>query len=129
MPEKNMEKLKLYYVFEDGCRHPVQEPLTFEDFQNALNPNRIIRNGPATIVMWADSSKTIVKRSKDTPDDPYNAYCAALAKKIYGSNSRIHKIVEKTEVQSNEKSLVEQLKDTINDLAKRLNVASGGAEK
>ena len=79
--------------------------------------------------MWADSSKTIVKRSKDTPDDPYNAYCAALAKKIYGSNSRIHKIVEKTEVQSNEKSLVEQLKDTINDLAKRLNVASGGAEK
>lgn len=69
------------------------------DAKMRVTPWRIIRNGPATIVIWMDGTKTIVKKSADTPDDDYSAFCAALAKKIYGNNSRIHKIVAKTEKQ------------------------------
>lgn len=55
--------------------------------------DRIIRNGPATIVIWTDGTKTIVKRSKGEKDDIYVAFCAALAKKLYGNNSKIKRML------------------------------------
>ena len=57
-------------------------------------PTKIIYNGPATIVFWADGTKTIVKKSKKEKDNKYNAFCAALAKKIYGTNSNVNRIVK-----------------------------------
>ena len=67
---------------------------------HVTNVKSIIRNGPATIVLWEDGTKTIVKKSADSPDDQYSAFCAALARKVYGSNHKIHKMVErKTKVQ------------------------------
>lgn len=65
-----------------------------------LKVERIVRNGPATIVFWSDGTKTIVKKSADAPDDMYYAFTAAFAKKCFGSNSQIRKIIrEKTVVQ------------------------------
>lgn len=64
---------------------------------NDYGVDRIIRNGPATIVIWKDGTKTIVKRSKGEKDDIYVAFCAALAKKLYGNNSKIKRMLnEKT---------------------------------
>ena len=62
--------------------------------QTVLTPTKIIYNGPATIVFWDDGTKTVVKRSKKDKDNKYNAFCAALAIKIYGSNSAVTRIVE-----------------------------------
>lgn len=61
---------------------------------NAPYPKKIIYNGPATIVFWEDGTKTIVKRAKKEKDNKYNAFCAALAKKIFGNNSRVNAIVK-----------------------------------
>lgn len=60
-------------------------------------PKKIIHNGPATIVFWTDGSKTVVKCATGTEPDMYNAFCAALAKKIYGTNSHLKRIIETTE--------------------------------
>ena len=60
---------------------------------NDYGVDRIIRNGPATIVIWTDGTKTIVKRSKGEKDDIYVAFCAALAKKLYGNNSKIKRML------------------------------------
>lgn len=49
------------------------------------------------VVIWADGDKTIVKRSKHDPDDLYMAFTAALAKKIYGSNSAVKRLINKKE--------------------------------
>lgn len=57
-------------------------------------PNRVIQNGPATIVFWLDGTKTIVKREKNTPNDLEAAFSAALAKKMYGTNSHIKRILK-----------------------------------
>ena len=57
-------------------------------------PDRIIFNDPATIVFWEDGTKTIVKCSKDEVFSPYFGFLAALAKKIYGTNSAVQKIVD-----------------------------------
>lgn len=46
-----------------------------------------------TIVGWLDGTATRVWLAKGEQNDPYIAFTAALAKKVYGSNSAIHRIV------------------------------------
>ena len=61
-------------------------------------PKRILRSGPATIVFWEDGTKTVVKCAAHENDNTYAAFTAALAIKIFGSNSAVKKIVKsKTE--------------------------------
>lgn len=63
-------------------------------------PKRILKSGRATIVFWADETKTIVKRAEDEPDNDYAAFTAALAIKLFKSNSALKKLIErKTEYQ------------------------------
>ena len=56
---------------------------------------RVIINGPATIVFWTDGTKTVVKLAEGERWSPEVALCFALAKKVWGSNSRIHKLAKK----------------------------------
>lgn len=63
-------------------------------------PKKIIRNGPATIVFWNNGKKTVVMKADGDTDNPYNAFCAALAIRIFGNNSALKRIIaEKTEEQ------------------------------
>lgn len=66
---------------------------------NEYTPKRILKSGNRTIVFWADGTKTIVKRAEDETESDYNAFCAALGIKLYGSNSALKRIVERTETQ------------------------------
>jgi len=61
----------------------------------SFNPKKIIRNGPATVVFWPDNTKTVVKCADGDNDSTYTAFCAALAQKIFGSNSKVKKMVSK----------------------------------
>lgn len=58
-------------------------------------PTRILQSGDRVIVFWGDGSKTIVKRSSDTPDNIYGAFTAALAIKVYGNNSQVNRIIDR----------------------------------
>ncbi|MDI9473098.1 MAG: hypothetical protein QM221_09330 [Bacillota bacterium] len=60
----------------------------------SARPKEIIREGRTTTVFWKDGETTVVKRQKGTLDDPYQAFCAALAKKIFGSNSRLIRAIK-----------------------------------
>lgn len=93
---------RLYYAYGASAglqpeypARPMQE--AFIPMQEAfiLEVKKIIKNGPATIVFWADGSKTIVKLQDGDQDDIYAAFTAALAKKIFGSTSKVKKIMEK----------------------------------
>ena len=59
-----------------------------------LRVTNIIHNGPCTIVFWMDNTKTIVKLKPGDTYDPHAAFCIAVAKKMYGNNSKISKIVD-----------------------------------
>lgn len=77
-----------------------QVPTTiYPKYRERFTPKKIIRNGKATIVFWIDGTKTVVKCSDDD-DNFYDAFTAALAKYIFGSNSAVKKIVNKTYIQS-----------------------------
>lgn len=48
-----------------------------------------------TVVLWMDGTKTIVRAAKGDKHDAYLGYCAALAKKIHGTNSALKRDLEK----------------------------------
>jgi len=60
-------------------------------------PKRIIYNDPATVVFWKDGTKTVVKRAPNEVSNHYTAFCAALAKKIFETNSHVNRIVKSGE--------------------------------
>lgn len=85
------------------CYVPMRNLCTLEEITTAwcrsfildkFTPTRILRSGPATIVFWADGTKTVVKRAPDEEDSDYAAFTAALAIKIFGSNTKLKKIVK-----------------------------------
>ena len=85
------------------CYVPIGNLCTLEEITTAWSrsfildkfaPKRILRHGPATIVFWQDGTKTIVKLSDGEEDNAYAAFTAALAIKIFGSNSKLKKIVK-----------------------------------
>lgn len=72
------------------------------------DPTKIIRNGPVTVIFWDDDTKTLVRRNENSEDDLYLAFCAALAKKVFGNNTRVKKLIEEKTVKPKERKKGEQ---------------------
>lgn len=51
-------------------------------------PKKVIFNGPATVVLWADNTKTVVKRSENEPDDREKALMYCVFKKFLDDKKR-----------------------------------------
>lgn len=66
---------------------------TIQELSQTYKVERILKSGNRTIVFWGDGSKTVVKRAEDEEDNLYNAFCAALAKRVYKSNSKLIKML------------------------------------
>lgn len=60
-----------------------------------LEIKNVIFNPPATIVFWADGTKTVVKCCEE---DVFSEECGlamAICKKVYGNDNTFHKIFKK----------------------------------
>ena len=72
----------------------------------------VIFNPPATIVLWDDNSKTVVKAQNGEPYDPEKGMAMCIVKKIYGNKGKyfnnISKWVEKYWEKEAEKDKGEQ---------------------
>lgn len=106
------EALKNYIL--EGKKMPTGGYSRLFDNDVTFVPNRlvpkvkkIIHSGPCTIVFWEDNTKTIVRLEEGKEYDEYAAFTAALAKKCYGSNSKVHKILEK----KTKRDLIEKIKN------------------
>lgn len=56
-------------------------------------PDRILKSGRATVVFWKDGTKTVVKCAAETIPNDYDAFNAALAIKVFGSNNHLKKTI------------------------------------
>jgi hypothetical protein len=87
------------------------KPITKEDLEILIGlrakescyPVRILKSGNRTIVFWTDGTKTIVKRPEDTADNDYEAFTAALAIKVFGTNSALKRIIKNKTVEQKPK--------------------------
>lgn len=68
--------------------------------------DHIFYDDVATVVFWTDGTKTVVKCPEGTPYDEYTAFCAALAKKIYGNNSKLQREIKKKARYSKKRQLI-----------------------
>lgn len=57
----------------------------FEKVDNDSLISRVIFNGPATIILWEDGTKTIAKTHSDDAFDPEKGFAVACAKKLLGN--------------------------------------------
>ena len=81
--------------------------------------DRVIFNDPATIILWKDGSKTVVKRSYDDIWDSEKGFCMAIIKKLYGNTSFIKRFMEpEEEIQI---LTVEEACENLKKFSKKLN--------
>lgn len=99
IPEHS-RKFIAYVIHERGVMAGIRAAFLEGKNKFFAYPKRIIVNGPATIVYWEDGTKTVVKCMEGTTPDVYSGFTAALAKRVYGSNTQIKKFLkEKVEIQ------------------------------
>lgn len=60
--------------------------------------DKIYLNGSHTCVVWRDGTKTVVNCAEGDYYDEYAAFTAALAKRIYGNNTALKRMLEKKTV-------------------------------
>ena len=86
----------------DGHTHKMEEtmysfhdrwlrPAKFEFREKGLGIERVLFNNPATIVFWADGTKTVVKCRKGDKWDAEKGLAMACAKKLMGNRDGYHK--------------------------------------
>lgn len=56
---------------------------------------KVIFNDPATIVLWSDGTKTVVKCGPEDSYDMEKGLAMAIVKKMAGNDSRFHKVFKK----------------------------------
>lgn len=103
MPSNNMKTITLLSDLLDY--NPFYMRLTGEGFRmcSIFDIDKVIVNGPATIVLWSDGDKTVVKCAKDEPWDEEKAFALCIAKKALGNKgnyyNKIREMYEKGEYQ------------------------------
>jgi len=90
----------------------------------APTPKKVIFSGGKTIVIWGDGTKTVVSCMEGDEFDEYSGFCAALAKKLYGSTTRAKKLMNKNkkvdEIKELSESQFEEIKSSLDSAIKAL---------
>lgn len=56
---------------------------------------QVIFSGPKTIILWKDGTKTIATCGEGDHYDKYVGFCAAVTKKMFGSTTKVKKILDR----------------------------------
>lgn len=79
-----------------------------------VQPKKLIVNGPATVILWDDGTKTVAKCSTDEPFDPEKGVAIAIAKKFV-SMTKLHRMFDDalSQISGSGKSPLEQWLESI----------------
>lgn len=82
------------YIDTSVARKIVRSTWPVEFFSNKNKIEKVIFNDPATIVIWADGTKTIVKADREK-FDPEKGLAMAIAKKFLGNQGNYYEVFKK----------------------------------
>lgn len=60
-----------------------------------VRPQKVVFHDPATVVYWADGTKTVVKCGPHDTFDPEKGLAMAVAKKHFGNGNEFHKVFKR----------------------------------
>lgn len=93
-----------------------------------LKPEKIIFNGPATIAIWPDGTKTVVKCQENDIYDAEKAIALVYLKKLYGTNKSksnyLDNLIKDVEIVDQKAKSIDTDSYTLEDAKKRLYSAS-----
>ena len=72
-------------LLEISLSLPYSKPITAMTDHKNLSINKVVYNYPATIVLWSDGTKTVVKAQGDDVYDPEKGLAMAICKKHLGN--------------------------------------------
>jgi len=75
-------------VFVGGKKKEIALDLSGTVPNNALTAEKVVFNYPATVVLWADGTKTVVRCDKDDEFDEMKGLALCYMKKALGNTSR-----------------------------------------
>ena len=84
----------------DGLKTAMNSVYGITGRESCKNPfyfgiKKVIYNYPATIVIWADGTKTVVKCHSDEVFDPEKGLAMAICKKAFGNGYDFHQVFKK----------------------------------
>lgn len=96
-----MEVLEEEYDFRNDeikltCRRPLglpYNPIGEQPDPRAFEIEKVIYNDPATIVLWNDGTKTVVKCQRFDVYDPQVGFLMCIAKKAYGNGGKFNDVI------------------------------------
>lgn len=92
----------------------------------SVSIRKVIFNDPATIVLWSDGTKTVVKCGPEDTFDMEKGLAMAIVKKMAGNDNRFHKVFRQyTKKKKNEPGSI----GSISDIMAGLNQAAAIATK
>ena len=85
-------------------------------------PKKVVYNEEAgvMVVIWMDGQKTIVRPTEDEDVNPYDAFCAAYCKRVFGSNSALKRELEKVMVVEKPKTKKKAAQTPTGELSKAI---------
>ena len=81
--------------YRSYVKHDIDLVAKLGSFRIIPEIENVIFNGPATIVMWSDGTKTVVKCCEDDDYDPEKGLAIAISKKAMGDCKDIKKWTKK----------------------------------
>lgn len=94
-----------------GCKSFNFIPLNYRNIVE-----KVIFNDPATIILWKDGTKTVVK-SHGEDYDPEKGFAMAVAKKVFGNEGNYYEVFKKWLPKEEETVSSESLEDAFRKLA------------
>ena len=87
-------KFECKYVIYDGV---IDSKQLFIDqiIKNAINIKKVIFNKPATIVIWSDNTKTVVKRQKGDRWNKEMGLAMCIIKRLFGNTGKYYEIFKR----------------------------------
>lgn len=93
--ELNQKPLSLYPDLNIDVHLSPNDEVTVKEQTNPFAIKDVIFNDPATIVLWEDGTKTVVKIQNDEEYDPEKGLAMAIAKKALGNKGSYFDVFKK----------------------------------
>lgn len=86
---------------------------------------KVIFNDPATVVLWSDGTKTVVKCGPEDTFDMEKGLAMAIVKKMAGNDNRFHKVFKQyPKKKKKEPSSIDSISDMVADLNQAAAIAT-----
>ena len=85
-----------YFNPDKYKRHRAEEKCSVQISLKMPIPKKVKFSGPATIILWEDGTKTVVKCQEDDVFNEYTGVLTCFAKKMFGNKANFNNIINKT---------------------------------